>query len=471
LKSKLLQNLSANTVQLLVNQLCGLVIFYILSTQLTKDSFGKLNFVLAIMLTAFGLLTLGIDQVLIKKIAIKQSLHAMLSVYFFHVILSGLVFYALLFGCSLLITPNHEIYPLLLLIGLGKLMLYFSTPFKTVASGLERFKLLALMLIISNVTRSFGLLILALFKIVTLKEVTILFILGDVTEFVCCAYLFKRKIKIPINIFLIRKSYLTLLREALPQTGVVIITSAMARLDWIFIGFMASAIKLAEYSFAYKIFEIATLPLLAIAPLLLPWLTKLFNNHDPTPQNFRLIVKIELVVAMATFLILNILWIPTIDFMTKGKYGSINADTIFLLSLSIPFLYVNNFLWTIYFSQGRLRMILFGFIITFLINVILNMILIPFLGNEGAAVSFLIATIAQALFYLQKNQIPSLHLLWKDICICLGSGLACYFSLRLIIINEFIMVIISLLAYLLCLALLGQIKWEDRKMLSKFFNG
>jgi len=38
-KPKLLNNLSANTLQLIINQLAGLVIFYILSVSLDKNSF------------------------------------------------------------------------------------------------------------------------------------------------------------------------------------------------------------------------------------------------------------------------------------------------------------------------------------------------------------------------------------------------------------------------------------------------
>ena len=43
-------NLSANTLQLIINQLFGLVIFYILSTGLDKNSFGQINLALALML-------------------------------------------------------------------------------------------------------------------------------------------------------------------------------------------------------------------------------------------------------------------------------------------------------------------------------------------------------------------------------------------------------------------------------------
>ena len=90
-----------------------------------------------------------------------------------------------------------------------------------------------------------------------------------------------------------------LVRESLPQVGVVIFTSAIARFDWIFIGLFVSDVKLAEYSFAYKIFEITTLPLLAIAPLLVPFFTIFFQqkkeNNSVSVQNVKFLLRMEMV--------------------------------------------------------------------------------------------------------------------------------------------------------------------------------
>jgi len=42
MKRKLVKNLSANTLQLIINQLFGLIIFYILSVCICKNSFGQI---------------------------------------------------------------------------------------------------------------------------------------------------------------------------------------------------------------------------------------------------------------------------------------------------------------------------------------------------------------------------------------------------------------------------------------------
>ena len=212
----------------------------------------------------------------------------------------------------------------------------------------------------------------------------------------------------PVIIKWDKAKYLNLVREALPQMGVVLITSSLARFDWIFIGFMLSAVKLAEYSFAYKLFEIAMLPLLAIAPLLIPRFTKMFKQGDINTESLKLLIRIEVAIAALTVLLLNIYWAPITDWITHGKYGAVNVNTIFILSLCLPLLYMENFLWTIFFAQGRLKMILNAFIVTLAINVLGDIILIPIYKNEGAAFAFLLACITQIVFYLSRNTLPEL---------------------------------------------------------------
>jgi O-antigen/teichoic acid export membrane protein len=464
LKNNLLKNLSANTTQLVINQLLGLIIFYTLSSGLDKNSFGQLNLALAILLVAFNLLSLGIDQVAIRKIALGDPTHSVLSLYLFHVLITGVLFYGVLLIGIVFINLQNGLYPLLLLIGLGKLMIYFSTPFKQSASGLEQFRTLAFMLVISNVVRSIALVVFILLHILSLQTTIIIFITGDILELAFCIYLFKRSTHVSVSVNYNKAAYIALLREALPQMGVTLITSAMARFDWILIGFMVSVVKLAEYSFAYKVFEMSTLPLLAIAPILLPRFTKLFNQTVAADtNNLKFLFKAEIIIATLTILLLNILWIPVIDTLTAGKYGAVNSNTIFILSLCIPFLYLNNFLWTINFALGRTKMILTGFIITLLVNVGLDILLIPLFKNEGAAVAFLTASTAQGIFYLYKTQMLGFNGILLNLLVCTMCAVISGVVAKTYVANHYLSAGFAVLLFFTLLFLTIQIRFADIK--------
>jgi O-antigen/teichoic acid export membrane protein len=464
MKRKLVNNLSANTLQLIINQLSGLIIFYILSIGLDKNSFGQINLALALMLAIFNILSFGIDQIAVRKLASGEDPQTILSLYISHVLITGLAFYGLLFTGGFLF-PAISSYNIILLIGAGKLMIYFSTPFKQSAIGMERFKLLAYLSVISNIVRACCLIILAFLHSITLQNVIIVFISGDLLELAIGILLFRKSVQMPLTIQWNKSNYVALLKESLPQFGVVIITSALARFDWIFIGIVLSAVKLAEYSFAYKVFELSTLPLLAIAPLLIPWFTRLFKEGEPNITNLKLLVRMEIIIAAFTIVLINSCWSPVIDRLTAGKYGVVNERTIFILSLCIPLIYFTNFLWTISFAKGRLKMIFTAFAITLSVNVIADIVLIPIYKNEGAAAGYLLGYIAQAIFFVVWNDVKELNKILYPLLLCTTCACLSVFGAKALFMNAWEVVGGAVLFYVVGLAVTRQLRLKNVKQL------
>ena len=150
-----------------------------------------------------------------------------------------------------------------------------------------------------------------------------------------------------------------------------------------------------------------------VAPLLVPRFTKLLHRDtkiyiDGKINDLFALLRFEIITASLIALILNILWVPVIDFITQGKYGAVNRYTILVLSACMPFIYANNFLWSIHFSQGRLKMIFYILFITFLVNVTGDIILIPFFDGEGAAFAYLAAILLQFIMFRAKTDFINL---------------------------------------------------------------
>jgi O-antigen/teichoic acid export membrane protein len=295
--------------------------------------------------------------------------------------------------------------------------------------------------------------------------VIIVFISGDVLELIIGTILFKRATQLPITIKWNKNNYISLLKESLPQFGVVIITSALARFDWIFIGIVLSAVKLAEYSFAYKVFELSTLPLLAIAPLLIPWFTRLFKDGQPNIINLKLLARMEMIIAAFTIVLINSCWSPVIDKLTAGKYGAVNERTIFILSLCIPLIYFTNFLWTISFAKGRLKMIFTAFVITLAVNVITDIILIPIYKNEGAAMGYLAGYLAQSIYFMIKNDEKELNKILYPLLICTACACLSVFGAKLFFVNVWVVVGGAALIYIVGLFITMQVRLGDGKRL------
>lgn len=471
MRRKFIHDISANSLQAIINQLCGLVIFYVLSVFFSKNDFGEINWSLAVLLTAFSILSFGIDQVAVKKIAAGANPQFILSIYVIHVFIAGGMFYVLLIIIQLLF-PGLQHHQLLLFLGVGKLMIFFSTPFKQLANGLEKFRLLLYMSVCSNIVRSISLVVFSFFSRPDLTTVIIIFIAGDIAELFLSFFITKKILKIPLSVKPGKINYLNLLKESLPQAGVVIFTSAIARFDWIFLGILASNIVLAEYSFAFKVFEVATLPLLVVAPVLIPRFTRLFHSPSTTPtpgkiNDLFILLRFEMIIASLVSLLLNILWIPVIDFITHDKYGTVNRYTILILSACMPFLYVNNFLWTISFARGHLKMIFYIFFITFLFNIAGDIILIPFFGAEGAAIAYLLAIFIQFILFWMKTDITGLKKNGYSILLC---PLASFVSgaLAILLFNStWAIMIMSIFFFSILLILNRQLRPGDWQILKR----
>jgi O-antigen/teichoic acid export membrane protein len=402
IQSRFFRNVSFNTFQLIINQLFGLLIFYGLSKGLDKNIFGQINWSLAVLLTVFGILTLGIDQVMVKKIAAGYNRQSIFSIYLFHVIISGGVFYIVLLLFYFLLPYDLFLVTSLLFIGLGKLGVFISSPFKQLASGLEKFRELFLMSVTSNVIRGFLIFILLLVHKLSVSNVFIIFVLGDLSELALCIFIARPLLESSFKLRFNKRRHFSLIKESLPQTGVVLFTAIMSRFDWILIGVLVSSIKLAEYSFAYKIFEVSTLPLLIIAPIMIPLFTRLHKSSE-NMNNISFFLEWQMIIASFIALLLNICWIPLVDFISDGKYGIVNSGTIFLLSLSMPLLYFTNYLWTINFTKGNLKLIFIVMAASFAVNITSCCILIPIYKNEGAAMAYLFTIITQLIFYIWKK--------------------------------------------------------------------
>lgn len=431
---RFIQNVSASTLQLVTNQVMGLIIFYVLSKEMDKASFGNLNWALAVLLAFFGILSCGIDQLVVKKIASGEGMFPVLPLYIAHVCVTGILFYSMLL-ISYLLFPSGTIQYLLLFLAIGKLCAFFSTPFKQFCAGLERFRLLLCMSVGSSLSRALLLLLLYSIDRLSLKNIMAVFITGDFIELVITLVLSRKYLKAPLRPRFDMVAYRRLFKEALPQLGTVVLAAVMTRLDWILIGIFLSAERLAEYSFAYKVYELSTFPLLIIAPLLIPWFSKVFRDNqvdEATIKSMKALLSIELMIASLTSMILVIAWVPVIDFITGGKYGSVNRNTVFILSLCISFLYFNNFLWTILFSCSRLKEIFRIFIATFAVNAAGDIILIPLFHNEGAAAACLLSLMMQSVLFIRTTKISGLNrlhssLLVYPVCALVSGFVSVYF--------------------------------------------
>jgi len=476
MKEKILKDIFASSIQVILNQAASLVIFLITSTYLFKYLFGELNWCIAIITLIISLLSFGMEPIIVKRIAAGEDIRETTGLYFLHTLFTGLLFVVAMVSLFILTPLFFRTNSSFILLSLSFLLSYFSSPFKQLANGRQWFHYLAAMSIISNLIRAAGLLLLIFTNSFSLQSLLLVFVAGSLCELILSIWLMLKKTGLALlNISWNREKYFSLVKESLPQLCVAFFSISLARFDWIILGIMTTKIITAEYSFAYKVYELCTLPLLIIGPLLLPRFTRTFSSEQQSNLNdkkeslFRF-VRMEIIIASFIGLLLNLVWIPVIDGITGNKYGATNSNTIFILSCSMPFLYVTNFLWTINFAQGYLKKILGIITITFLLNIIGNILLIPLWQAAGAAFAFLFAIIIQTIIYLKKTAFQNMTAIWLPLIICPVSAFLSGWLAILAFGEHWLMIPCAIISFIMLLIFFRQIIIKDWVLFKKIFS-
>jgi O-antigen/teichoic acid export membrane protein len=465
MQRKFFHDISASAFQVIINQVSSVFIFFILSKQLSKSVFGEINWFLAVLMIIFAILGFGMDQVVLRKVAAGNEASEVLHSHMFHVLLMGSSFISLIW-LAWLFSGNHATdFLLILLLSIGQFFIFLSSPFKQIANGRELFRTLLLMTTTANLVKLVLLLILLGLNIVSLETFIIIYMVAAAAELLVCLYISKFYLNLKIRFPAGGMHYKKLLQESLPQLGVIICNAGIARIDWVLLGILSTTTILAEYSFAYKVFEMSTIPLLIIAPLLLPKITKWVYqgsaNQRQIEKDLLSLARLEITGASLVILLLNIAWAPLIDLITNNKYGVVNSNTILILSCSAPFLYVNNILWSLNFAQGRTKIILIIFTFTFAITTIGDLFLIPVLQATGAAIAYLTAIIFQTLHFIFYTKLNNLHRIGRYLVTCMGIAFLSGIIAKSLHRNTGLQLVIAAGCFLLLISVSRLIRFND----------
>lgn len=403
MNKKHIKTFSATTFQIIINQFLGLGLFVLLALCVSKNDFGDLNWSLAVGSTVCIILTFGFDNLVVKKLSAGSEVATTAGVYLTHAVVLAVTAAAVMLLHSLLFPAVHEVHKLLLAIFISSLLTFISSPYKQLANGTEHFWSLAIMSIAGNLFKVIGLLLMLGLGRMDVQALALVFIAAGAAELLLCIAVTFTFLKRPLGLSLNLKAYKALVKEALPQMGVVLLDSSFARIDWILMGILSTNIFTADYSFSYKAFESSRIPLLIIAPVLLPKLSKIYSREDgftdTAIKELNSLWKIESVISVIIPLMLNVCWEDLINGFTHNRYGTSTIWVYAILSFSLPMLYISNYLWTIAFAQGRLKLTFKISAAVTATNLLLNIILIKYFNAVGAAIAFSASTLLQLILY------------------------------------------------------------------------
>src|ERR1700744_5116344 len=153
MNKKLFTDISWNTLQILANQVLGVFVFLLLSRYLDKNLYGELNWSLAVLTVVTTILSLRLEQIVVRNVAAGKDPSRMLTLFTAHNLVIGSVFFLLLLAGNYIFPSFFNRHSVLWVLSVSQLLSFFSLPFRQLATGRSAFGWLAILSTVSNLIR------------------------------------------------------------------------------------------------------------------------------------------------------------------------------------------------------------------------------------------------------------------------------------------------------------------------------
>ena len=395
-----MRTLLSASAQAVAQQVLAVLFFYILSVHLPKDSFGIISWCNAVAFVVTIVLSMGLEQVVLRRVAAGAGRADWTAgAYFLHALGTGFITTLLLLGGSFLF-PEDSKARLLPMFFAAQAILAASVPLRVLLNAKERFAPYAVAALVSNGLKLAIALLCIYFDALSIRVVGLILIATAVVE---CAVAAVFAFRNGLTVHVPGRGYRALLRDSLPQYAVVLFDVGLARTDWVLMGLLSTNTATADYAFAYRAFELARIPINVLGSLLMPKAARALDRtgvlKPAQAASMTNLFTVTLSVVILAAALLNTIWAPIVDALTDGAYGTPTRGIVALLSGCIPLSYAVTLLWTISFAAKQLKATARITAVVAVINIAVNLALIPVLGGVGAAGAFLGTVAVQVTLY------------------------------------------------------------------------
>tara|TARA_B110000003_G_scaffold57161_1_gene57239 strand:+ start:750 stop:2066 length:1317 start_codon:yes stop_codon:yes gene_type:complete len=408
LKNKYASNLGWTFIEKLINLTNTLVVGVFLARYLGPFNFGILSYSLSYVALFGFLIGLGLDQVLVKEIVKRPSISKLIvSTSLILQLVSLSIVFILINTISFFSNDSIEVKLIILIISLGLI----HQPFNVLVcyfQAIVNIKYISIFIMISKIILILGKLTMIYIKSSLIDFVILdsfIFILLSITYFIY--YIKMRKLKIKGFLKFNKKIAIVLLNYSWPlllSSGAIIL---YMRVDQIMIKEMINLDALGKYAVAVKLSEAWYFLPIIITSVFYPYIiigkktsNKLYYNRLKQLFFTTLWIAILFVIFLSLFDDILIGLLFGNEFVSNNYVIPILAISGIFVSMG----YVNG-KWVIIENHTKFELI--RNLIGGLLNVLLNFILIPVYGLNGAALSTLISLFIAAnlsLLFFNKSR-------------------------------------------------------------------
>jgi O-antigen/teichoic acid export membrane protein len=455
----------------IVSSLLSVILSIFIARFLGDVIFGGYSFVIAFVVLFSVFLDLGYETLLIRDVA-KDKLKAsnyLNNIISFRVVISFVLFITIFLLINILNYPEN-IKILIYLFGISQIIVSLSNIFRVMFRAFERMDYEAGVNIFTNIIRcSVGLLLLSLGY--GIMEIALVFLftafIDFLISFLICEKIFVR-IKPQFDLSFFKKT----LKSALPLGSIAIFSLIYVRIDTVMLEFMKGDAVVGWYNASYNlILGFSPIPLLFLNALL-PFMA---NTSEKSIESLKEVYKkaFKFLFVFGLPITIGILLLADkfiILFYGQDFLNSIVALKILSFDILLKFLYFCVFFVLIAVDKQNKMAVIAGCGV--LINIVLNLFLIPEYSLVGASIATIITEtfiLVMYLYYASVNnlKIPLSKIFFKPVIAC---GVMAIFIYYFNDLNLFLVIFFSVLIYFFILFLLRDFSKEDKYLIKKLIK-
>ncbi len=470
-----IKTIAKNTGMLLVAQIISYVFgfFFIIyaARYFGAEGFGILSFALAFtgifgVFADFGLSTLTVRDVARDKIAVKKYLG---NITLIKTILVIITFGLIALSINLLDYPKKTII-IVYLIALAVITASFTQMFYSVFQAFEKMEYISYGKILNSVLLLVGIFI-AMMQAFDLTGFAFMYFLVSAIvlgySFIVSAYKF-----VTPSVEADWNFWRRIIKEALPFFLSAFFSLIAFRIDMIMLSIIKGDLVVGWYSAAYRLMEILIFIPSTYVASIYPQLSVFHISSQKSlillyQKSFKYLVILGLPIAVGTTILAD-----KIILMVYGNEFAKSIIGLQILIWTIPVIFLTYMFGTMLASINRQNLILKTLFICMLINIGLNLILIPEYGYIGASIATVFTEIIGFIlqFYSLSKYVHKLEvheLIAKPV---LASTVMCLVILFFVKINILFLICLSSLIYFYTLIILKTFSAEDYDLFKQIIN-
>lgn len=452
-----------------ITKLFSFVSVIYLARVLGPSGFGEISFAMAVFMFFLMFSTLGLDILGTREIAKDRN---KLMEYVFEIgclkLFLSLLAYILLWAFVMVFISSAQMRWLILLYGLSLFAMAFL--FEWVFQGVEQMHFIAISRLISNAI--YLALVVALVKSSAQMFLVPLFyfLQGLIAAFVLIAVLFfvYRKTKLRFDWHKIRELFFL----ALPIGSAFVLAQVYYGFDSVMLGFMKNSAEVGYYNAAFKVYMIVVLLAGIYHSAMFPRITRLFQDAPSKLSKIYNQSNKILAIFAVPLTVGGIIVAPKIMNLFYGQIYQPGVLSLQILLCGTISLYINTGYHRGLLACHMEKWYFVGVLVPVIVNIILNLLLIPAYGLNGAAFATLMGEVSAFIVsYVGFNQIvraPFLRYLYKPFFASVALMFFVFWGLKAGW-NAIIIITSAAVLYMSILFIINGLNTEDLKLLRHAF--